>query len=384
MKLYECEGKMVFAKAGIPIPRGNVIASVDEAAASAATLGYPVVLKIQVMSGGRGKAGGVKLVSNESILRETASQLLQMSHGGEQVERLLVEQQLNIKYEYYAGITLDPLTLLPLLMFSTQGGMDIEHVAETMPEKIITRHLDPLKAMPLHGVLEMLEESGIDNGHLMPVTKIIMGLIKAYYAYDAITAEINPLVIMDDGKALAADAKFETDDSAHYRLKSVLGIVREEQGMTQLERKAKELDLAYVSLDGTVGLICGGAGIGMGSMDMVMAHGGRAANFLDLGGNATTEKTAAALRLVLGDPAVKGVLMNVFGGINNCATMAKGVCEVLDETPLRCALVVKMRGHSQDEGWAMLEQRGIPLVKLGTTAEAVGLLMHEISRTKEQ
>lgn len=382
MKLYECEGKAIFRKAGIVVPSGGTAASTEECLQVAEQIGYPCVLKIQAMSGGRGKAGGVKLVYSAEEAAQTAPALLAMVHKGEQVTRLLVEQKIDIKQELYAGITMDVVAGAPLLMICAEGGMDIEQVAAATPEKIIRKHLSALEPIQLYEVLNMLEAAGVRGKAMSSVAGIILKMARAYFDFDAITMEINPLVILQDDKALAADSKVEIDDSSLYRQKKNVDVEREVQGLNELEQAAREQDLAYVGLDGTIGLICGGAGLGMATMDNVKHGGGKAANFLDLGGNATPEKTAAAMRLVMRDPRLEGFYINVFGGINNCLSMAKGICEAYDEHKPDYPVVVKMRGHNQDEGWAMLEERGIPLIKFGTTAEGVELLMKLISEKK--
>jgi succinyl-CoA synthetase beta subunit len=376
MKLYEYEGKALLAKAGIPVPKGAMAAGPAEAAAVAAELGYPVVLKSQVLQGGRGKAGGIRFATDGDALVRDAGALLALSIGGERVEKLLIEERLTVVRELYAGITLDPLMLLPQLMISSSGGMDIETVAHESPGKLHRLPLDPLDLPGLPRVVDLVHMTGLQGEEMFRVAATVQNLIGAYFRYEAITAEINPLIIDAQGRVIAADAKLEIDDSALGRMKETAAFVRTERLLDPLEAEAKAADIAYVRMvGGNVGLISGGAGLGMASMDMIVVHGGVPANFLDLGGNATQERTAAALRIVLKTPGVEGILINLFGGINNCESMAKGIAQVLDELHPSQTIVVKMRGHSQDEGWAILETRQVPIVKFGTTEEAVLLLM---------
>jgi len=379
MKLYEYEGKILLAKAGIQVPKGDVVADSTEAVSVASALGYPVVLKSQVFRGGRGKAGGIRFAVDEDALVREAKALLALSIGGERVEKLLIEERLAIVRELYAGITLDPLTLLPQLMISPSGGMDIETVAHSAPEKLHRLPLDPLDLPGLPQVVDLVHMGGLQGEERFGVAGAVQNLIGAYFRYEAITVEINPLVIDAQGRVLAADAKLEIDDSALGRVKDAAAFVRTERLLDTLEAEAKAADIAYVRMaGGNIGLVSGGAGLGMASMDMISMHGGVPANFLDLGGNATQERTAAALGIVLKTPGIEGILINLFGGINNCESMARGIAQVLDALHPPQAIVVKMRGHSQDEGWAILEARQIPIVKFGTTEEAVLLLMAKL------
>jgi succinyl-CoA synthetase beta subunit len=379
MILYEHEGKALLTKAGIPVPKGVVVSCSAEAVAGAAKLGYPVVLKSQVLRGGRGKAGGIRFAADGYALVREAEALFALSIGGERVRKLLLEERLTIARELYAGITLDPLLLLPQLLVSAAGGMDIETVAHSTPAKLHRLSLDPLDLPGPQKIADLIQAAGLQGEEMLGVAGTAQNLIRAYFRYEAITAEINPLIIDGQGRVIATDAKLEIDDSALARVKEIASFVRTEYPGDPLETEAKAGDIAYVRMEGgNIGLVSGGAGLGMASMDMISVHGGTPANFLDLGGNATRERTAAALRIVLKTPGVEGILINLFGGINNCESMAKGIAQVLDSLHPSQAIVVKMRGHSQEEGWAILEARGIPIVKFGTTEEAVVLLMTKL------
>jgi succinyl-CoA synthetase beta subunit len=384
VRLYEFEGKTLFQKAGIPVPRGAVVTTVEEARKAASTIGYPVVIKAQLLRGRRGKAGLIRFADDEDALSKTASDLLSMGIEGKAIDRILIEEKIVKAREVYVGITLDPKELQPLLMISTEGGMDIGEVAERHPETLFTELLNPLERPSLARMIDFGLQTGLRGEELLQVTNVALKLVNVYFCFEMITAEINPLMISKDRGALAVDAKVEIDDSGLGRIKESETFIRKEALIDPLEMEAKREDIAYVRMpEGNIGLISGGAGLGMATMDMISVHGGRPANFLDLGGNATEEKTAAALRIVLKTPGVEGILVNAFGGINNCERMAKGIVRALDGLRPRQAIVVKMRGHSQEEGWALLESRQIPVVKFGTTEEAVILLMEKMKKKGE-
>ncbi len=280
MKLYEYEGKALLAKAGIPVPKGAVAAGPAEAAAVAAELGYPVVLKSQVLRGGRGKAGGIRFAADGDALAREAEALLALSIGGERVEKLLIEERLTVARELYAGITLDPLMLLPQLMISPSGGMDIETVAHESPGKLHRLPLDPLDLPGLPRVVDLVHMAGLQGEEMFRVAATVQNLIGAYFRYEAITAEINPLIIDAQGRVIAADAKLEIDDSALGRMKETAAFVRTERLLDPLEAEAKAADIAYVRMGGgNVGLISGGAGLGMASMDMIVVARRRAGQF---------------------------------------------------------------------------------------------------------
>ena len=384
MKLYEFEGKTLFQKAGIPVPRGAVVTTVEEARKAASMIGCPVVIKAQLLRGRRGKAGLIRFADDEDALSKTASDLLSMEIEGEVIDRILIEEKIVKAREVYVGIALDPEELQPLLMISTEGGMDIEEVAERHPETLFTELLNPLERPSLARMIDFGLQTGLQGEELLQVTNVALKLVNVYFCFETITVEINPLMISKDRGPLAVDAKVEIDDSGLGRIKESETFIRKEALIDPLEMEAKREDIAYVRMpEGNIGLISGGAGLGMATMDMISVHGGRPANFLDLGGNATEEKTAAALRIVLKTPGVEGILMNAFGGINNCERMAKGIVRALDGLRPRQAIVVKMRGHSQEEGWTLLESRQIPIVKFGTTEEAVILLMEKMKKKGE-
>ena len=379
MKLYEFEGKSLFRKTGIPIPNGDVAASAPEAKTVADRIGYPLVVKGQILRGGRGKAGGILFVDTESELLDVADRLLNIKIADEKVEKLLIEQKIDSSKEFYAGITQDPETLFPVLMVSSQGGMDIESIAKTAPTQIFKQILDPIKTYRLFHMMDLVSPMDLGSEESVKVAKVLLGLINCFFRFEATTAEINPLILSEAGEIYAADSKFEIDDSALYRVEESKSFQRTETFQDPLEAEAKDAGVAYVPMkDGNIGIISGGAGLAMASMDLVSVLGGKPANFLDLGGGTTPERAAAALNIVLKTPGVEGVLFNVFGGINNCEEMAKGIAQVIDEKKPSQAIVVKMRGYSQEAGWEILESRNISIVKHGTTEDAVRQLLEEM------
>lgn len=382
MKLYEFESKSLLQEAKIPTPVGDVVHNFEESAIAAEKIGYPVVVKGQVLQGGRGKAGAVKFAQNEDELSRCVNEMLTVQIGAERVDRLLIEKQLTIAREYYLGISFDPQSAMPLLMLSPHGGMDVEAVTQQDPEKLIKRQLDPLARPRLDHMAAMGATIGLGGEMLGQVSDILLKLVDFYFQFEAITAEINPLIIDPQGMAWAADAKVEIDDAALFRLKTFENLKRNRQIADPLVEKAKAAGVSYVRLNnqGNIGLIAGGAGLGMATMDTVYFYGGLPVNFLDLGGMATPEKTAAALRVVLKTPGVEGVFINAFGGINNCREMAAGIVDVIEELHPWQVIVVKMRGHSQDEGWSLLEAKNVPLVKHGTTEQGIILLLEELKQ----
>lgn len=372
MRMLEYEGKQLLREQGIATPPEKIAHTVEEAAQAAAELGYPVVVKAQVLAGGRGKAGGVKIVNDETGLRAAATAILGMTIKDELCNVLLVASATNIARELYAGVTLDPAEGRPVLIFSTEGGMDIEEVARTAPEKVRTLHLSPLSPPRRHIILDELRKGGLGGPALPKVCDVVVKLAEAFFRRDCTTLEINPLVIADNGACLALDAKAVIDDAALKRQKL---IQTDTVPANELERRAAGIGVNYVTLEGDVAVIAGGAGLGMATVDMVNYCGGRPASFLDTGGGISSDNMAEALRISIATPGVRGVVINIFGGINNCAEVARGIARVLDEDVPAVKISVKMRGNSQDEGWALLEERHVPIVKYGTTEEAVQTLI---------
>jgi succinyl-CoA synthetase beta subunit len=357
MKLLEYQAKEVLAALGVPIPPGRVARTAEEAAAACAEIG-PVAVKAQVPVGGRGKAGGIKLAQTPEEARAAAAQIIGMDIKGFKVPLVYCEGALDIGQEVYLGFTVDRDARANILMLSARGGMDIEEVAEESPEAIARLYPNPWRG-PLDFELNQLAwEAGLGE-HARALLPLVKKLYRAITEYDAVTAEINPLVITRTGEVIAGDAKLETDESAAFRhqdLEERYGAVLEGD---PYEREAKKRSLTYVSLDGEIGIIGNGAGLCMGTLDLVQRARGRPANFCDIGGGAKAEVVENALAVILMNPRVRGVLMNVFGGITRGDEVARGLVQARDSLGMTLPLVVRLSGTNQEEGRAILQQNRI-------------------------
>ena len=357
MKLLEYQAKEVLSALGIPIPPGKVARTPDEAAAAAHELG-PVAVKAQVPVGGRGKAGGIKLAQDPEQARQAAEQIIGMDIKGFKVPLVYCEAALEIESEIYLGFTVDRDARANILMLSARGGMDIEQVAEEEPEAIGRLYPNPWRG-PLDFELNQLAFDAGLGEHARRLAPVMKKLYRAIPDYDAVTAEINPLVVTKAGEIVAGDAKLETDENASFRHRAL----EEEYGQVlegdPYEREAKKRGLTYVSLDGEVGIIGNGAGLCMGTLDLVQRAGGRAANFCDIGGGARAEVVRNALDVILMNPKVKGVLINVFGGITRGDEVARGLVEARDSIGMKLPLVVRLSGTREEEGRAILKEHGI-------------------------
>ncbi len=357
MKLLEYQAKEVLASLGIPIPPGAVASNPDEAAAAFGRLG-PVAVKAQVPVGGRGKAGGIKLARSEEEARLAAEQIIGMDIKGFKVPLVYCETALDIAREVYVGFTVDRDARANVLLLSAKGGMDIEQVAEESPDAIARLHPNPWRG-PLDFELTQLVYDAKLGDIARPLVALIKKLYRAIPDYDALTAEINPLVVTTGGDLIAGDAKLEIDDNAvwrHKELEQKYGAVLEGD---RYEVEAKKRNLTYVSLDGDIGIIGNGAGLCMGTLDLVQRAGGRPANFCDIGGGAKAEVVENALTVILMNPKVKGVLINVFGGITRGDEVAKGIVTARDNLNMKLPLVVRLSGTREEEGRAILKQQGI-------------------------
>jgi succinyl-CoA synthetase beta subunit len=357
LKFLEYQAKEVLASLGIPIPPGKVARTPEEAAEACAELG-PVAVKAQVPVGGRGKAGGIKLAKSPQEARQAASQIIGMDIKGFKVPLVYCESALQIDREIYLGFTVDRDARANILMLSAKGGMDIEQVAEESPESIARLYPNPWRG-PLDFELNQLAYDAGLGELVRPIGALIKKLYRAIPELDAITAEINPLVVTKTGEVIAGDAKLETDDNAAWRhrdLEERYGSVLEGD---PYEVEAKKRGLTYVSLDGDIGIIGNGAGLCMSTLDLVQRAGGRPANFCDIGGGAKAEVVENALTVILMNPRVKGVLMNVFGGITRGDEVAKGLVLARDHLKMKLPLVVRMSGTNEEEGRAILKQNGI-------------------------
>jgi succinyl-CoA synthetase beta subunit len=357
LKFLEYQAKEVLASLGIPIPPGKVARTPEQAAQACAELG-PVAVKAQVPVGGRGKAGGIKLAKSPEEARQAASQIIGMDIKGFKVPLVYCESALQIDREIYLGFTVDRDARANILMLSAKGGMDIEQVADESPESIARLYPNPWRG-PLDFELNQLAYNAGLGDLVRPIAALIKKLYRAIPELDAVTAEINPLVVTKTGEVIAGDAKLETDDNSAWRHKDLeerYGSVLEGD---PYEVEAKKRGLTYVSLDGDIGIIGNGAGLCMSTLDLVQRAGGRAANFCDIGGGAKAEVVENALTVILMNPRVKGVLMNVFGGITRGDEVAKGLVIARDHLKMKLPLVVRMSGTNEEEGRAILKQNGI-------------------------
>ena len=359
MVIHEYQGKEMLAGMGIPTPKGKVALTPDEVERIAADLAVKVAVKAQVHVGGRGKAGGIKVAENPAQAREAATKILGMNIKGLIVHKVLVEEAIDIAKEYYLGITLDRDALTHVVMFSPMGGVEIEEVAKTHPDQIFKLHSHPLLGLLDCQIRDLIYRVDIPNEHRKPLFGFIKQLFAMYRKYDCTLAEINPLVVTADGRMLAADAKVNFDENADFRQRE-LESMREVAEEDPLERKAKEQGLtSYVHLGGDVGIIGNGAGLVMGTLDIVSREGGKPANFLDVGGGASAALVAKALDLVVSDPNVKGVLFNIFGGITRGDEVARGIIEGRSRVNIKVPMVIRLSGTNEAEGRAILREAGI-------------------------
>jgi len=376
VKLHEFQAKQVLARAGIAVPEGRVAFTPAEAEAAATALGFPVVVKAQVHVGGRGKAGGVKLAKTHAEAQAHAAAILGMDIKGFRVEKVYVEKAARIAKELYLGVTLDRDRRRPVVMLSTVGGMEIEQVAATEPDKIAKGWPNPLLGLLPFEARALCFDAGVPTAQRDAVADIAQRLYGVYTATDALTLEINPLFIQEDGTVVAGDAKLDLDDNALYR-QPELAKLKEIGKDEAAEEAARKLGFSFVQLDGDVGIIGNGAGLVMSTLDAVRNAGGRAANFLDVGGGAKEEVVKAALEIVLANPKVRSVLINIFGGITRGDEVAKGILAVIAQEKPRVPLVIRLSGTAAAEGRKLLE--GAPLVSRATmddaAAEAVRLAL---------
>lgn len=353
MKLQEYMGKDLLRQAGVAVPPGEVAEAPEQAAEIASRLG-PVAVKAQVLVGGRGKAGGVKLAATPEEAHGAARAILGMDLKGLPVQKVLVEQQQKIAKEYYAGMTLDRSRHRFIIMLSAMGGVDIEDVAATHPEAIARAWIDPAFGLPDFQIRDVMLAAGFDRQYFPGLQAVLSGLYRALESSDAMLAEINPLAITDDGQVIAADAKFDIDDNALYRHPDLLTL-RAETIDDPVERLAAERGVAYVRLDGNVGIIGNGAGLVMMTLDVVRSVGGAPANFLDIGGGARAEVVRNAIDLVLTDPKVEGIVINIFGGITRGDEVAKGLLEAAESMDIRVPITIRLAGTREVEARALLE-----------------------------
>jgi succinyl-CoA synthetase beta subunit len=376
MNIHEYQGKEILRKYGVTVPNGKVAFTVEEAVEAAKELGSEVcVVKAQIHAGGRGKAGGVKVARNLEEVRTYASEILgktlvthQTGPEGKEVKRLLIEEGCDIKKEYYVGLVLDRATSRVVLMASEEGGTEIEEVAAKTPEKIFKEEIDPVVGLTAFQARRIAFNINIPKELVNQAVKFMMGLYQAYIENDCSIAEINPLVVTGDGKVMALDAKLNFDSNALYRHKDILEM-RDLDEEDPKEIEASKYDLSYISLDGNIGCMVNGAGLAMATMDIVKYYGGEPANFLDVGGGATAEKVTEAFKIILSDPNVKGIFVNIFGGIMKCDVIATGVVEAAKQVGLEVPLVVRLEGTNVELGKKILNESGLNIIAAESMAD---------------
>jgi succinyl-CoA synthetase beta subunit len=377
MKIHEYQGKEILRKFGVTVPRGIPCMSVDEAVKAAETLGGPVwVVKAQIHAGGRGKGGGVKVAKSLEQVREYANQIMgmqlithQTSPEGQKVRRLMIEEGADIKKELYVSMVTDRVSQRVVLMASSEGGMDIEEVAHSNPEKIHHVTIDPSTGLTDADADDIARKIGVPDGSIADARANLQGLYKAFWETDASLAEINPLIVTGDGKIVALDAKFNFDANALFRHPEIVAY-RDLDEEDPAEVEASKFDLAYISLDGNIGCLVNGAGLAMATMDTIKLFGGEPANFLDVGGGATAEKVTEAFKIMLKNPGLKAILVNIFGGIMRCDVIAEGVITASKAVALKVPLVVRMKGTNEDIGKKMLADSGLPIIAADTMEDA--------------
>ena len=367
MKLHEYQSKLIFSRYGGPIPKGRVASTAAEARTIAAELGGRVVVKSQVLVGGRGKAGGIRLANNPHEAEDVATQILAMDIKGLPVRKVLVDEAASISKEIYLGITNDRAARKPVMMASAAGGVEIEEVARLTPEKIIKTHINPLLGLKDYQARDIAVGIDLPKEHWKLFGQIAHGLWRAYQECDATLAEINPLVITGDNRLVALDGKMLIDDNALFRHPD-LAELRDLDVEAPAEVEARKYGLSFIKLDGTIGCMVNGAGLAMTTMDIIKLFGGEPANFLDIGGGAGADKVAAAMRIILTDPNVKAVLFNVFGGITRCDEVARGILVALDEVKPKVPMVVRLVGTNAEEGRLLLANAN--MITAATLAEA--------------
>ncbi|ULT58569.1 ADP-forming succinate--CoA ligase subunit beta [Neobacillus drentensis] len=376
MNIHEYQGKEILKQFGVSVPNGKVAFTVEEAVEAAKELGTQVcVVKAQIHAGGRGKAGGVKVAKNLDEVRTYANEILgktlvthQTGPEGKEVKRLLIEEGCDIKKEYYVGLVLDRSTSRVVLMASEEGGTEIEEVAANTPEKIFKEEIDPAIGLQPFQARRIAFNINIPTELVNQAVKFMMGLYNAYIEKDCSIAEINPLVVTGDGKVMALDAKLNFDSNALYRQKDVMAY-RDLEEEDAKEIEASKYDLSYVALDGNIGCMVNGAGLAMSTMDIIKHYGGDPANFLDVGGGATAEKVTEAFKIILSDPNVKGIFVNIFGGIMKCDVIAEGVVEAAKQVGLSVPLVVRLEGTNVDLGKKILAESSVEIIAAESMAD---------------
>ncbi|CAN5679111.1 ADP-forming succinate--CoA ligase subunit beta [soil metagenome] len=387
MKIHEYQGKEILRQFGVPVPRGYAAFSVLEASEAAQKLGGPVwVVKAQIHAGGRGKGGGVKLARSLDEVKALSGEILgmqlkthQTGPEGQKVRRLLIEEGADIKHEYYVAAVTDRATQRVAIMASSEGGMDIEEVAHATPEKILKVFVDPATGLTDAQGTELANGIGVPAASQAQAIDVFKKLYTCYMDTDCSLAEINPLILEGNGNIKALDAKFNFDSNALFRHPEIVAY-RDLDEEDPAEIEASKFDLAYIQLDGNIGCLVNGAGLAMATMDTIKLFGGEPANFLDVGGGATAEKVTKAFQIMLGNPKVKAILVNIFGGIMRCDTIAEGVIAACKAVNLNVPLVVRMKGTNEDLGKKMLKDSGLPIITAESMADAAKAVMAALAK----
>jgi succinyl-CoA synthetase beta subunit len=366
MDLLEYQGKQLFARHGLKVSDGKAVATVEDAVAAADEIGYPVVVKAQVLIGGRGKAGGVKLAADQAEALEHATNILGMNIHGHTVRTLWIEHASDIATEYYVSVLLDRSAKAPLIMFSVEGGVDIEEVAENTPEKLIRHHVDSLQGLSRAEAVKIATDGKADADVIEGVADALVALYDVWLAEDATLTEINPLIVTPEREVKALDSKVSLDDNALYRHPENQAL-SDSENEDPIERRAKEQGVQYVKLDGDIGILGNGAGLVMSTLDVVAQAGGKPANFLDAGGGSNAAKIKQAVELILENDAVKAVLFNIFGGITRCDEVAKGLIAAFDEIKPTVPFVVRLDGTNDVAGRELLQEAALPNVHAART-----------------
>ena len=389
MNLHEYQAKQVFAQFGMPVPNNQMVTSVADVSAALKQLsGDRWVVKAQVHAGGRGKAGGVKLLdSSEDVAKAVGDMLgtqlvtFQTDEKGQPVNNVLIEEISNISRELYLGAVIDRASQRVVIMASTEGGMEIEKVAAETPEKILKVTLDPLTGLQPYQSRELAFGLGLEGDQIKQFSKLLYGFAKMFVEKDFSLVEINPLVVTDEGQLICLDGKINIDDNALYRQKEIFSM-RDESQEDERENRAKEWDLNYISLDGDIGCMVNGAGLAMATMDLIKLCGGAPANFLDVGGGATKERVTEAFKIILSDTNVKGILVNIFGGIVRCDLIAEGIIGAVEEVHMSVPVVVRLEGNNAERGSQLLSDSDVNIIAANDLTDAAEKIVSEVAKLK--
>ncbi len=389
MNLHEYQAKQVFAQYGMPVPNNQVVESIDSVSSALDKLdGDRWVVKAQVHAGGRGKAGGVKLLDSAEAVKQAVSDMLgtqlvtyQTNDLGQPVNQVLIEEISNIKRELYLGAVIDRASQRVVIMASTEGGMEIEKVAAETPEKILKTTINPLTGLQPFQARELAFGLGLEGDQIKQFAHLLNGFAKMFVEKDLSLVEINPLVVTEEGQLICLDGKINIDDNALYRQKDVLAM-RDETQEDERENRAKEWDLNYIALDGDIGCMVNGAGLAMATMDLIKLCGGEPANFLDVGGGATKERVSEAFKIILSDSNVKGILVNIFGGIVRCDLIAEGIIGAVEEVHVNVPVVVRLEGNNAELGSQLLRDSGVNIIAAQSLTEAAEKIVAEVKKQK--